>query len=367
MNYKETLYFVAKCLTISVEDRNKESIEKQLKSNNIDWDNVVKVSTGHFVFPAFYCNLQRANFLHHLPEELVIYMEHITNLNRERNEEIITQARELNTLLLTNNITPIFLKGTGNLLAGIYDDIAERMVGDIDFIFSKKDYPKAITILRDFGYSEVSKYDYYFPDNKHHRRLQKENNIACIEIHSEILEIEKYRKEFNYGVVEKDSQIIDEIRVLSYVNKLNLSIIANQINDHGFHYKTMVLRNAYDVFLLSKKTNAKDAVNTLNKLTNPLNCFLAACYETFNSVDSLEYNKTKMTASYLNIFNSQFTNPKATKRRHKLVKIFLFIRSRFNIFYKSVVYKDYRVWIFRRVTDKNWYKEKLVQLGFKQL
>ena len=168
MNYKETQYFVAKCLTISLEDRNKEAIEKQLQSNNIDWDSVVKVSTAHYVFPALYCNLQRSNFLHYLPQELVTYMEHITNLNRERNKQIISQANELNNVLLANNIRPIFLKGTGNLLAGIYNDIAERMVGDIDFIFSKQDYPKAISILRWSGYSEVDKYKYYFPDaNKH--------------------------------------------------------------------------------------------------------------------------------------------------------------------------------------------------------
>ena len=349
-----------------MEDRNKEAIEKQLQSNNIDWDTVVKVSTAHYVFPALYCNLQRANFLHYLPEELVTYMKHITNLNRKRNEQIIAQAKELNILLLAKNITPIFLKGTGNLLAGIYDDIAERMVGDIDFIFSKEDYPKAIIILREFGYSEVTKYDYYFPYDKHYGRLQKENNIAAIEIHSEILGIEKYRKEFNYSVVKKDSQVINEVRVLSYANKLNLSIIANQINDYGFEYKTMALRNAYDVFLLSKKTNAKDAVNTLNKLTNPLHCFLAACYEIFNKVDSLEYNNTKMSASYLSVFNNQFTNSKTTKRRHKRIKTYLFLKSRLGVIYKSLIYKDYRVWLFKRVTDKNWYKEKLVQLNFKK-
>ena len=76
----------------------------------------------------------------------------------------------------------------------------------------------------------------------------------------------------------------------------------------------MALRNAYDVFLLSKKTNAKAAVNTLDKLTNPLNCFLAACYEVFNKVDSLEYNKTKKAASYLSDFNSQFTNHENNKK-----------------------------------------------------
>jgi hypothetical protein len=167
LNYKETLYFVAKCFTISLEEKNRDEIEFILKTMDVDWDTVVKVSTGHYVFPALYCNLQRANFLHYLPEELVTYMKHITNLNRERNEEIITQARELNTLLLANNITPIFLKGTGNLLAGIYDDIADRMVGDIDFIFSKEDYPKAIKLLRNFDYSEVIKYDYHYPEGRH--------------------------------------------------------------------------------------------------------------------------------------------------------------------------------------------------------
>ena len=366
MTYKETLYFVAKCLTISLEHKNRDEIEKQLQSNNIDWDAVVKVSTAHYVFPALYCNLKRANFLHYLPEELVTYMEHITKSNRERNEQIIAQAKELNALLLANNISPIFLKGTGNLLAGIYDDVAERMVGDIDFIFSKEDYPKAINLLRDFGYSEVTKYEYYFPSGKHYRRLQKENNIAAVEIHSEILGIEKYRKEFNYSVVKKDSQVIDGIRVLSDANKLNLSIIANQINDHGFEYKTMDLRNAYDVFLLSKKTNAKEAVNALDKLTNPLNCFLAACYEIFSKLNSLEYTNTKATTSYLSIFNRQFIKPKATKKRQKILKIFLFTKSRLNILYKAAVYKKYRVWLFKRVSDKSWQKEKLIQLGFKK-
>ena len=57
------------------------------------------------------------------------------------------------------------------------------MVGDIDFIFSKEDYPKAITILREFGYSEVISINIIFLMKKHYRRLQKENSIAAIEIH----------------------------------------------------------------------------------------------------------------------------------------------------------------------------------------
>ena len=354
MNYKETLFFIAKCLTISLEDNNRDEIEMQLQSKTIDWEAVVKVSTAHYVFPALYCNLKRVGFLRYLPQELVNFMEHITNLNRERNDQIITQAKELNTLLLKNNSTPIFLKGTGNLLAGIYEDIAERMVGDIDFIFSKEDYPKAIKVLIEFGYSCERKYKYHCPRTRHYPRLQKENNIAAIEIHKELLDIKKYINEFNYSFVEKDSQVINGVRVLSYANKLNLSIIANHINDSGFYYKTMALRNAYDVFLLSKKTSAKYAVNVFDKLTNPLNCFLASCYEVFNRVDSLAYKNTKKSASYLNVFHRQFISSKKTKRKHKRIRIYLFIKSRLNVLYKVVVYKDYRVWLFNVLTDKNW-------------
>ena len=95
-------------------------------------------------------------------------------------------------------------------------------------------------------------------------------------------------------------------------------------------------------------------------------CFLAACYEVFNSVESLEYNKTTKTAFYLSVFNSQFINRKTTKRRHKRIKVYLFLKSRVNIIYKSIMYKEYRVWLFKRLTDKNWYKEKGIQLGIKK-
>ena len=153
---------------------------------------------------------------------------------------------------------------------------------------------------------------------------------------------------------------------MSYANKLNLSIIANQINDHGFYYKRMALRNAYDVFLLSKNTNAKDAVNTLDKLSHPLNCFLAACYEVFNKVDSLEYNSKIKVASYLSDFYSQFTNPIQAKRQTKFYKIYIFIKRIFYILNKSITRKEYRVFIFKSLNDKNWYIQKLIQFGIKK-
>jgi hypothetical protein len=358
MSYKETFYFIARCLTISLEKDNKLAIEKTLQSNTIDWDAVVKLSTQQLVFPALYCNLKREGFLHYLPQDLANYMELITGLNRERNQQIITQATALNSLLLDHGLTPIFLKGTGNLLAGIYTDIAERMIGDIDFILPKEQYTRAIALLREDGYTDVLKYHYHLPMQRHYRRIKKENNIAAIEIHKELL-IEKYTAEFNYDFIRKDIQTINQISLLSYANKLNLSIIANQITDREFYYKTIPLRNGYDVFLLSKKTNAQQAVNKLDKLKKPLHYFLAGCYEVFNDPDSLQYVKTRKTVAYVKQFKNQFANTKKVRRKRLVIKNYLALKLFLYTLYRCLVYKEYTIWLLHKMTDKNWYKKKL--------
>ena len=377
MNYKETLFFVAKCLTINHEEHNKRIVEEMLQSNTVDWDEVVKLSTAHFVFPALYCNLKRASFLSYLPEDLVEYMKYITDLNRKRNEEIITQAKELNTLLLEHNITPIFIKGTGNLLEGLYEDIAERMVGDIDFIFSPEDYPKAIELLKDDGYNTIPTTNelklisssLHNSKLRHFPRLIKKNKKLGIEIHHS-LTIKKYRQEFNYNFIKNSIQKIHGVLVLSFENQLSLSIIAYQINDDGFEYKNLALRNAYDVFLLSKKTTAKNAFKKLNTLQHPLNCFLASCYEVFNKPPSLQYILSNKTEKYLFIFykyiNSQKLGKQVIRKRIRKKARKKMIKIKFEIILKSFFYKKYRIWLFERITDKKWRKEKLIQLGIKK-
>lgn len=363
MNYKEALFFIGKCLTISLEEKNREEIELLLKTKDVDWEVVVKVSTAHYVLPALYCNFMRTNLLKYLPTDLVAYMLHITNVNRERNTQIIHQALKLNKLLLKNNIRPIFMKGTGNLLANVYEDIAERMVGDIDLIFSKEDYPKAINVVKDFGYFEVKKRDYYDPGERHYAKLKINTDIAVIEIHSRFVDKKKFDSEFNYNFINKDTKAINDVTVLSYANKLILSIISYQINDNGFYFKTLALRNAYDVFLLSHTTNTIDAINSLNKLSHPLNCFLAVCQEVLKSHESIAFNKNSKTSLYLKNFYDQFEKP--IKEQSRCTKIYMFTRRIIYILCMSIINKDYRNFLVKSLTNKKWYYQKLVQFGIK--
>jgi hypothetical protein len=350
LNYKETVFFIAKSLTISLEEKNRDEIEFMLKTTNVDWEAVVKVSTSHYVFPAIYCNFKKVDFLKYLPVDLVAYMKYITDLNRDRNTQILQQAKDLNSLLLANNIRPIFLKGTGNLLAGIYQDIAERMIGDIDFLFSEKDFFKAIDIIKNDNYTKTEGQLDYFPGFRHYSRLVKQENIAAVEIHKEVT-IEKYRGEFNCKTTSQDAQLINDFSVLSFENQLSLSIITSQINDYGFELKNFSLRNAYDVFLLSKKVDTKKAISKFTKLKNPLNCFLANCNLVFGDLESLEYYKTKEAENHLKAFNKSLYKSKSNiKINFKLITINL--NRRFVKFCKSIYNSENRKWLLNRIKSK---------------
>ena len=97
MTPAEIKIFIAKSLSISTSSKILEEIEKVLKSQIIDWDLFVKISTSQLVLPALYCNYIRNHLLKFLPDDLVVYMQEITSLNRDRNLQIIEQINELNT------------------------------------------------------------------------------------------------------------------------------------------------------------------------------------------------------------------------------------------------------------------------------
>jgi len=146
--------------------------------------------------------------------------------------------------------------------------------------------------------------------------------------------------------------------------------MASQINDFGFINKSITLRNAYDVFLLSKKTIAKNAFLKFNRLKNHLQCFLASCFEVFNKPESLKYISSNKTKKYMTTFNKYVNNKALKNQREKKTRLTAMkkrnMHLRFLKLFKCLFYKEYRNWLINCVRDKNWRKEKLIQLGIKK-
>ncbi|MDO6813099.1 nucleotidyltransferase domain-containing protein [Tenacibaculum soleae] len=345
MNYKDTLLFIGKCLTITHEKHNRELIEKELKLNNIDWDPVVKVSTSHYVFPALYCNLKRVGFLHYLPKDLVEYMQHITDLNRERNQQIITEAKEINEILLKNNITPIFLKGTGNLLDGLYDDIAERMVGDIDFLIDEKDIKLTLSILKEEKYISKPSIDRTI-FNRHYPRLVKKDKTGAIEVHYKMTN----NNIFNYNYVKSTLKKVKNITVLSNKNQVLMTCFNKQINDKGQWNKNISFRNSYDLYLQSENTSSKDVISNFKYSKKYyFDNFIASTNYFFNSPTSLNYQKTNKTKKFLKKQLFFIDNPKKHSKYMKSLEYYFLYIHRISLFSKSFYIREYRIYLLKRL------------------
>ena len=364
MTPAEITLFIAKSLSISLNGKNLEEIHKVLKSQKIDWDLFVKISTSYLVLPALYCNYKKNNLLHFLPDDLVVYMKEITSLNRDRNKQIIEQINELNSLLRQNGVNPIFIKGAGYLKQGLYDDSAERMVGDIDFLVSKNEYDLAAKILLEHNYKSVSDLGYDFPSFKHHPRICNDDHIAAVEIHKEMI-VKKYASEFSYDIIKEDILQINGFSVLGYDDQKSLCIFSNQINDYGFDYKTIGLKNAYDFLSLNSKEFGTDFTSRFNKLKTPILCFLASVNYMFGDIITNVHQNRKVK-QHLKQFKSLLHSPRKRKIYSRIMGIKFFLAKRLKVISKSFVNKEHRVWLFKRISDKRWQREKLVQLKLKK-
>lgn len=345
MTYKETLFFVTKCLTISLDKKNKKEIEQELKTTTVDWEAVVKVSTAQFVFPALYINFKKANFLNYLPEELVNYMKHITDLNRERNVQIIAQAKKINALLLAKNVTPIFIKGTGNLVDDLYDDIGERMVGDIDVFFKKNETEKAYKILKNNGYIKQESSSYIVPNHRHLPRLVHKTDIAAIELHKETVR-GKYVNQFNYDALKSDLKLEQEFCVLGVNHQLVLTILSKQINNYGYQLKLIALRGFYDTFLLSKKIDTLNSIKEFPSLFLQTNSFLAITSAFFNYPTSIKYEDDKIAKTYI---RKSIASLQSKKR---IIKFQIFLQKRVSIILKAIFNTEYRNFLLSRIKLK---------------
>lgn len=281
-------------------------------------------------------------------------MEHITDLNRERNQQIINQAKEINNLLLSNNITLIFLKRTGNLLEGLNEDIAEKMVGDIDCIASKDDYMRSVNILKNNGYYSKEKDQEQRIFHWHYANLIKENRIASVEVHHRILDATN-NKHFDVFSGEQKYYTSKGYSYFKNNYKLLNTVLPKILNDDLYISKTITLRIMYDVFLISnlESISLPDVFSKslLKKILNYISCMELVFGIKFIEETSKEASK-KYIKKYLNLLKGK----KLEKIKNKFFFQNNFLKIRLKVILKAFYSNDYRVYALKRIFKKELYK-----------
>ena len=219
---------------------------------NINFEKLIKIASSHLMLPAFFFNIKKKNLNHLFTDDFIKYLQNIYSINKARNEVLLTEIKQLSELLHKNNINHIFLKGSALLLGNIFEDIGERMIGDIDFMIEKKDETTILRILKENNYISHNRVFKLFK-HKHLSRHTHINKIFAIEPHIEFLS-KGNRNILSYN--ELNSSFRDEIKQMKIPDlsiMLKHCIYSFQIEDFGFASSYYNHRSIYDIYKLNIK------------------------------------------------------------------------------------------------------------------
>lgn len=232
-------------------------LKGELNTPDYNWDAIVTEGSKQLMLPAIFCRLKTKQLCSHLPEELYIYLEELTNINRNRNHSILEQIHEISALLTKHNINHVFLKGAALLAMDVYTDIAERMVGDIDILVAPDQIKLAFQLIKASGYSKTKGFNYETIGFRHLDRLINSNKLAAIELHDNLFNANK-RYLISTEDVLTSKSTPKTVSLPSPTHMIEHIVLASQVNDHQFFHKSISFKTIYDYLLIFNSINEQN-------------------------------------------------------------------------------------------------------------
>ena len=153
MNRYEVLPLLCDCLSFeSNAGRENEPLREKLGSGAVPWESLAEAASHHFVSPALYWALGRKQLLSIIPADLCRYLEALYEANTARNRRLVAIAMEITGRLNEAHVEPVLLKGTGNIVAGLYSSPGMRYIGDIDLLVPEERLSDCVRKLQASGY-----------------------------------------------------------------------------------------------------------------------------------------------------------------------------------------------------------------------
>nr|WP_279309185.1 nucleotidyltransferase family protein [Psychroserpens sp. SPM9] len=322
-----------------------ELLSQRLESNNIDWEQFVKLSSEQLVMTTCYCRLAQKQALDAIPEDLKLYLEEVTSINRQRNLKLIDEIKVITQTFNTNNIDYVLLKGAALLMGNSFQDIGERMVGDVDILVSSKHINKAFQLISTIGYDQSKDFNYTINDFRHLPRQFTDDKLAVIELHSSVLDPKfKHLLDDDAVLNTKIAQHNVFIPTPYYANLIN--IMGLQVNSKGYQYRHWFLRNMYDSLVLKLDSQTDLLLDYKDNLY--VIDYLSKCQAIFSSVTfEPENQNVKRKTKYYTFKLKHFWWHQLL---YKSKYIFYSIYDRIRLFIKN---SSYRKLLYRHLFNKS--------------
>ncbi len=224
---------------------------------NLSYKNITRISSEHLIVPTLYYNLKRKKLIEKIPNDFNYYLNEIFTINRERNQKLLSELNFLSTFFNTEGLKHVFIKGSATIISGIYHDLGERMIGDIDFIIKENQIDFFKKIIDKIEYRTTTPYSFLNP--RHLTKRINKNKLFSIEAHTRVLETKSHLfdpSRIFKGSIEKNNFIVP-----STIDLMLNNVYSSQINDNGYNKLSIDLRSLYDSKMILKKMNNNFKIN----------------------------------------------------------------------------------------------------------
>lgn len=342
----------------------KQSVEAEITSGNVPWEELVWVGSHHLVLPALYTAFSRKGILPLLPDDLAEHLSAVYTLNLNRNKHILEQCGELIRILNNEGIEPCFLKGAGYLLQGLYQDMGDRIMSDIDILIPAAEMRKAARVLYDNGYfhpDEFIKDD--FTRHHHMPGFEHPDYVAMVELHHSIFP-ESFQKVLSGDEVHSEMKKIDgfRARILSTNHQQVLNFIHDQIVDENFIYRSILIKGLYDFYrlaILDSPEKTKPSVRGFEKKFNTYR-FLASA--AFNNSALIVYKRTSAALRFKRQFDFLLNHPEFYSFYKLMVLYSVRLRIILEVFITAPFSKNARSYIRKKIGSLDTAKAYLRKL-----
>ena len=364
MTRRHTYYLIARTLALDLHPDRAGEIVKNLPVKETHWQLLVKTGSDNMVLPSFFLALQRHNLLQHLPADLQQYLQQILELNRERNLNVIRQAGEVRDLLKMNDIPCLFMKGTGNILDGLYSDMGERMVYDLDVLVPEDKMLTAAKLMEAQGYHTQKKFNpRALESTMHYPILLREDQVAGVEIHRMPVQY-LYRKSFHgetifENAVESNSE--KGFLLMNYDDRVIHNFLHSQLMHSGHYNGRVSLRDLYDLLLLSRQADTVDTLKRFGHYRGKSSAYLKLMYKVFELELPAELKHTHRGNFFLRRHERVM---RMNDRQLKWHLITIMAIQKYAVLPARVLWNRHaRNYVFSRLLDPAWYGRHFKAMG----
>jgi hypothetical protein len=358
MSKKQIYLLIAQILSLDYQKDKIHEIAQLLPKQKEDWEKFVHLASNHLVLQTIYCSLKRNNLTSFLPKDLNEYLQYVYNLNVERNQKIVQQAKLISNILQRDVIATVFMKGVGNIFDGLYNHIGERIIYDIDILVEEGEIISAAEALIESGYKSQKSFNPKASQSTmHYPILVNEDFVAGVEIHRLPVQyqyINAFRRERVFES-KKKSAFDNDLWVMSDSNKAIHNFIHSQLMHNGHYHADVSLRDLYDLLLLSQRIDIDTTFRDFGHFVDKSNAYASLMLQVFQQPKPKSLKKT-ITAKFFLLRNS--LTLRLSGKQMALYHLVINATIKYIALPVRMIFsKNARNYVFSRLSRKNWYRE----------